>query len=73
MRDFFTTAGIDALAFPPSLVPPPPLGDNLELDVAGERLPIRKVMGRNTALGSVASLCSLVLPAGTTRGLPIGL
>lgn len=73
MKEFYADAGIDALAFPPSLVPPPPLGDNPEIDVAGERLPIRKVMGRNTALGSVASLCSLVLPAGMTRGLPIGL
>lgn len=73
MQHFFARAGIHALAFPPALVPPPPLGDNLEIDVAGERLPIRKVMGRNTALGSVAGLCSLVLPAGTSRGLPIGL
>ncbi|MBB6092957.1 mandelamide amidase [Povalibacter uvarum] len=73
MQGFFAEQRIDALAFPPILVPPPPLGDNFELEVAGERMPIRKVMGRNTALGSVASLASLVLPAGTVRGLPVGM
>jgi mandelamide amidase len=73
MQGFFAGQRIDALAFPPILVPPPPLGDNFELEVAGERMPIRKVMGRNTALGSVASLASLVLPAGSVRGLPVGM
>jgi indoleacetamide hydrolase len=71
--EYFQTHGIDALAFPPALTPAPPLGDNLEFQIRGERVSIRTVMARNTALGSAASLCSLVLPGGlSSQGLPIG-
>lgn len=74
MSYFFHTHGIAALLFPPILSLPPPLGDNLEIEVRGRRLPIRTVMGRNTSLGSVAGLCSVVLPAGIGgANLPVGL
>ena len=72
-REYFRANGIDVLAFPPALAPAPPLGDNLEFQIRGERVSIRTVMARNTALGSAASLCSLVLPGGlSSQGLPIG-
>jgi indoleacetamide hydrolase len=71
---YFDEHRISALLFPPILALPPPLGDNLEIDVGGRKLPIRTVMGRNTALGSVASLCSVVLPGGfAASNLPIGI
>jgi indoleacetamide hydrolase len=71
--EYFHTYRIDALAFPPALAPAPPLGDNLEFQIRGERVSIRTVMSRNTAIGSAASLCSLVLPGGlSAQGLPIG-
>jgi indoleacetamide hydrolase len=71
--EYFHTHGIDALAFPPALAPAPPLGHNLEFQIRGERVSIRTVMSRNTAIGSAASLCSLVLPGGlSAQGLPIG-
>jgi Asp-tRNA(Asn)/Glu-tRNA(Gln) amidotransferase A subunit family amidase len=74
LHDCITVNAIDALAFPPILAPPPLLGDNLEFTIGGETVSIRKVMGRNTSLGSVAGLASLVMPAGLTRkGLPVGL
>ena len=72
--DYFRSQGLHALAFPSALAPAAPLGDNLEFTIRDERVPIRTVMSRNTSPGSVASLCSLVLPAGLTAdGLPVGL
>lgn len=74
LHDCITVNAIDALAFPPILAPPPPLGDNLEFTIGGETVSIRKVMGRNTSLGSVAGLASLVMPTGLTqKRLPVGL
>ena len=65
---------LDVLMFPPALVSPLPLGDNVEVDIAGTKVPLTTVMGRNTSLGSCASLACLVLPAGLTpRGLPVGI
>jgi len=74
VQQCFAAHRIEALVFPPILVPPPLLGDNMEVSVNGQPVSIRQAMGRNTALGSVACLASLVLPAGlTTQGLPVGL
>jgi len=74
VREYFRTHGIDALAFPPVISPPPPLGDNGEVDIGGGKIPIIIVMGRNTALGSCASMSCLVLPAGlTSTHLPVGI
>jgi mandelamide amidase len=65
---------LSALMFPSILCLPPPLGDNLEIELNGRTLPIRVVMGRNTALGSVAGLCSVVLPGGVAPSrLPVGI
>ena len=63
-----------SLLFPPILSLPPPLGDNLEMEVRGRKLPITTVMGRHTALGSVAGLCSVVLRGGfAASNLPVGI
>jgi indoleacetamide hydrolase len=71
---YYAEHGVAALLFPSILCPPPPLGDNLEIEVRGRKMPIRTVMGRNTALGSIAGLCSVVLPGGRTpSNLPIGI
>ena len=64
---------VEALAFPPLLATAPPLGDNPEVLIRGVPTSLREVVGRNTALGNVASLASLVLCAGrTTAGMPVG-
>ena len=74
MARFFSALGLDAIAFPPLLAPAPPLGDNAEVRIGAAMVPLREVVGRNTALGNCANLCSLVLPAGLTpAGLPVGL
>jgi hypothetical protein len=66
--------GIVALAFPPTMVPPPQIGEEAEFTIRGKKVPLLVVMGRNTALRSCASMAGLVIPAGmTSGGLPVGL
>jgi len=70
----YATHRIEALAFPPLLCAAPPLGDNPEVSIRGVATSLREVVGRNTALGNVASLASLVLCAGLTDArLPVGI
>ena len=70
---FFADHRLDALVFPPVLTPALALGDNAEVELRGEKVPLRRVMARNTALASCAGLPSLTLPAGLTHeGLPVG-
>ena len=72
--EYFEAHRIDVLAFPPVLVPAPLVGEDREIEIRGEKIPLGKVMGRNTALANCASLASLVLPAGlVSGGLPVGL
>ena len=71
---YFQRQGISALAFPPIMVPPPRIGEEAEVIIAGERVPLYIAMARNVALGSCANLASLILPAGmTSGGLPVGI
>jgi mandelamide amidase len=65
IRAFFEEHGIVALAFPAIRIQPPKIGER-EGELFG--------FGMNAALGSCASLASLVLPAGlTSNGLPVGM
>ena len=74
MRDYFKANAIEVIAFPPVLAPALPLGDNTEVEIRGEKVTLGRVMARNLAVGSVAGLPGLVLPAGfTANGLPVGL
>jgi mandelamide amidase len=74
LLDYFRSQRLHALAFPSALAPAAPLGDNLEFTIRNARVSIRTVMSRNTSPGSVASQCSLVLPAGLTAdALPVGI
>jgi Asp-tRNA(Asn)/Glu-tRNA(Gln) amidotransferase A subunit family amidase len=74
VRDHFERHGIVAIVSPPILVPPPKIGEDVEVEISGQKIPLRVAIFRNISLGSCASMASLVLPAGTTsRGLPVGL
>jgi mandelamide amidase len=74
IRLYFAEHGIVALAFPPILIPPPRIGEETEFDIGGQKVSVLVAMGRNVALGSCASMASLVLPAGfTADGLPVGM
>jgi indoleacetamide hydrolase len=74
IRRYVKEHGIIALAFPPITIPPPKIGAMEDITVGGKKVPLDFAMYRNTALGSCASLASLVVPAGiTSNGLPVGL
>jgi mandelamide amidase len=75
VREHFSRHGISMLAFPPSMILPPTIGDDgPEVSIGGRMLPRVVAMGRNVSLGSCASLASLVLPAGLSAGgLPVGI
>jgi Asp-tRNA(Asn)/Glu-tRNA(Gln) amidotransferase A subunit family amidase len=74
IRQYFEQHGFIALAFPPILAPPPKIGQDAQLEIRGQKVSLAVAMGRNTALGSCASMAGLVLPAGmTANGLPVGL
>jgi len=74
VRDYFERQGIAAIVSPPILVPPPKIGEEVEVEIRGQKIPLYIAMSRNISLGSCASMASLVLPAGiTSSGLPVGL
>jgi Asp-tRNA(Asn)/Glu-tRNA(Gln) amidotransferase A subunit family amidase len=74
LRTHFESENIVALAFPPAMIPAHKIDEDGGMTVRGERVTSTTTMGRNVSLSSVASLASLVLPAGlTTSGLPVGL
>jgi Asp-tRNA(Asn)/Glu-tRNA(Gln) amidotransferase A subunit family amidase len=70
----FETQRIVALAFPPIMVPPTIIGEETETEIRGQKVSLTVAIARNIALGSCASMASLVLPAGlTSGGLPVGI
>jgi indoleacetamide hydrolase len=72
-RQHFKAQGIAALVFPTIMTPPPRIGEDMEVEINGRKVPISVAMARNASLGSCASMASLVLPAGlSSRGLPVG-
>jgi len=74
IRRYYEENGIAALAFPPTRIPAPKIGEDTEVDIAGQKVPMAAAIARNIALGSCASMASLVLPAGlTANGLPVGM
>jgi mandelamide amidase len=74
VRDYFERHGIVAIVFPPILIPPPKIGEEVEVEIRDQKIPLYVAMSRNISLGSCASMASLVLPAGmTSSSLPVGL
>jgi len=70
----FQATGASAIVYPTTLTPAPPIGQELEVEIDGRRLPLRTAMARNIAPASCAGLPGLVLCAGLTReGLPVGI
>jgi mandelamide amidase len=73
-RNNFAQTRVTAIVFPTTMVPPPLIGDDVELTVGGKKVPFETAVARNIAPGSTAGIPGLVLPAGTTTGgLPIAL
>ena len=71
---YFEKQRIVALAFPPIMTPPPKIGEESEVEIRGRKISLQEAIGRNIALGSCASMASLILPAGlTSNHLPVGM
>lgn len=71
---FFREQRIDALVYPAISAPPAPIGEESDVVIAGRKVSFFQAYGRNTALGPVASLASLVVPVGmSSEGLPVAL
>jgi mandelamide amidase len=71
---FFADNGLSAMVFPAISALPAPVGEESDAQIQGRKVSFFKAYGRNTALGPVASLASLVIPVGlSTGGLPIAL
>jgi mandelamide amidase len=74
IRRYFHDNHVEVLAFPAVRMPAPLIGEDKEVEVLGQKVPIRAAMGRNLGQGSCAGMSCLVLPAGLSpSGLPIGL
>jgi len=74
VAQYFAALALDVVLFPSTRTYAVPLGDPMEVEIRGVRVSIFQALGRNIALGSLASLPCLVLPAGVSScGLPIGL
>jgi Asp-tRNA(Asn)/Glu-tRNA(Gln) amidotransferase A subunit family amidase len=73
-RAYFARTGVAAIIFPATMVPPPLIGQDIDVLIDGKNVPFETAVARNIAPGSTAGLPGLVLPAGlTSTGLPIAL
>lgn len=76
-EECFARQGVDALVFPTTPLPPPPIGEDAETALNGRMVPTFMTVIRNTDPGSNAGLPGISLPAGMTAGsvpgLPVGL
>jgi indoleacetamide hydrolase len=73
-RAYFARTGVAAVVFPATMVPPPLIGQETNIPIAGKNVSFETAVARNIAPGSTAGLPGLVLPAGLTpTGLPIAL
>jgi mandelamide amidase len=74
VRRYFSDNRVSVLAFPAVRMPPPLIGEDKEIEILGQKVPIRAAMGRNLGQGSCAGMACLVVPGGmSSNGLPIGL
>ena len=73
-RQYFARTGVAAIVFPATMIPPPLIGEDVEVSIGGKKVPFETAVSRNIAPGSTAGVPGLVLPAGTASGgLPVAL
>jgi indoleacetamide hydrolase len=73
-RQYFARTGVAAIVFPATMIPPPLIGEDVEVSIGGKRVAFETAVARNIAPGSTAGIPGLVLAAGITHGgVPIAL
>lgn len=71
---YFAAHRLDAAVFPTSILPARPIGDDVTVELNGERVPTFHTYIRNTDPGSNAGIPGISVPIGlTAAGLPVGL
>jgi aspartyl-tRNA(Asn)/glutamyl-tRNA(Gln) amidotransferase subunit A len=65
---------IDALLLPTTVMPAPKIGEDIEVDLEGRRLPTMTTLTKNVNPFNIVNYPAITIPAGYSReGLPIGL
>ncbi len=73
-RQYFARTGVAAIVFPATMIPPPLIGEDVEVSIGGKKVSFETAVSRNISPGSTAGIPGLVLPAGMTSAtLPIAL
>lgn len=73
-RRYFREHRVAAIVHPTMMIPAPLIGQDMEVEIRGKKVPFYVAMSRNIAPASTAGIPGLVLPAGlTTGGLPVGI
>jgi mandelamide amidase len=73
-RDYFDEHSVHAIAFPTTVLPARPIGQDAEVELNGRRVPTFATYLRNTRIMTTAGIPGLSIPAGlTSAGLPVGL
>jgi Asp-tRNA(Asn)/Glu-tRNA(Gln) amidotransferase A subunit family amidase len=73
-RQYFARMDVAAIVFPATMIPPPLIGEDIEVSIGGKKVAFETAVARNIAPGSTAGLPGLVLAAGMAHGgLPIAL
>ncbi|CAN7549171.1 indoleacetamide hydrolase [Rhizobium leguminosarum] len=73
-RQVFLDGRLDVLAFPTCPIVAPAIGEDIDVNVNGQRMPTFQTLIRNTDPGSNAGLPGITMPVGLTKsGLPVGI
>ena len=55
-RQYFARTGVAAIVFPATMIPPSLIGEDVEVSIAGRKVPFETAVARNIAPGSTAGL-----------------
>jgi len=74
MRAYFSDNDIVAMVFPATMMPAPPIGEDIMVKIGGKPITLEIAMARNISPGSTSGIPGLVLPAGPSPGgLPVSI
>ena len=73
LAHWFAEHQVDGMLLPATMVTATPIGANQNVRINGVEVAFATAVGRNIATGSTAGLPGLVLPAGLTDGMPVGI